>query len=180
MKETSYSYTIDVNDQISFVSDSWKEFARNNGAPELAGTNVIGRSLWDFISDPDTAQIYSHFLEKVRAENETQVVEFRCDSPDTLRLMRLSMNPLGEGAVELVSTTVNEEKHGPFPLLGNNTQRRGELLSMCSWCKKVRFDDSWQDLDLVTRELQLLVDEPPPPITHGICVPCKTALLDED
>lgn len=189
----TYGYNIDEDDNISFVSDSWVEFALNNDAPELSANKIIGRSLWDFISDSNTRQIYRHFLEKVREEKESQVVEFRCDAPECSRLMRLQMRPLDSNGVELISTCVEEILSEPIALLQrkepNDASREQEssavasddptqeFLEMCSWCKKVLINDTWSELELAAQQLHLLWSNNPPDISHGICDTCKIALM---
>lgn len=52
-------YTLDACDRIVRVNDAWTRFTLENDAPELAAEHVLRRSIWDFLDDPTTRQIYA-------------------------------------------------------------------------------------------------------------------------
>src|SRR5450631_2450126 len=85
------SYQIDGHDDIISVNSAWKAFARSNGAPHLA-EQVVGRSLWEFVSDGTTRQVYRDLLVRVRG-GRTVTFSYRCDSPSLRRYMRMTMTP---------------------------------------------------------------------------------------
>ncbi len=60
-------YRISADDIIEDVNDAWARFAIENDAPALA-TEVIGRSLWDYINGLDVVHIYRLLLARVRAK----------------------------------------------------------------------------------------------------------------
>jgi hypothetical protein len=46
---------------------------------------------------------------------------------------------------------------------------------MCSWCKRVRQEGRWLDLEEGVQELELLSRGPLPEISHGMCPACIEA-----
>lgn len=177
MDKRSFNYTIDNNDYIISVNQDWMDFAQENGAPALTNADVLKNSLWNFISDTDTRQIYRELLDRVRSHNETQKIVFRCDAPECLRIMQLQLIPAGSGSVEFVSTTLEEKKRDPIAFLGAAGIAHDEFVTLCSWCKKIEIEGVWWDLDEAVNHLALLTDTPAPGITHGICSDCKNKLL---
>jgi len=78
----TYAYQIDENDIIVRLSDNWPAFAKANYADELCNpANVVGVSLFDFISDAQTRQLYRAVLARVRETGREAIFPFRCDLP---------------------------------------------------------------------------------------------------
>ena len=65
MDEREFSYSIDRDDTIASVSDSWLEFARENQASELTRDRVVGRRLWSFIAGRETRLLYEDVFLKL-------------------------------------------------------------------------------------------------------------------
>jgi len=61
-------YRIDAADIIEDVNDAWARFAIENDAPSLA-TEVIGRSIWDYISGPEVRHIYESVFKRGPVRN---------------------------------------------------------------------------------------------------------------
>jgi hypothetical protein len=49
-------------DEIVFVNEAWGPFPIANGNARLDTAEVLGRPLWEFISDPTTRQLYRDIL----------------------------------------------------------------------------------------------------------------------
>jgi hypothetical protein len=91
-------YKINENDEITFLSDSWDPFARESDAPELVSEKVINCSLWDFITDETTRQLYKDMLKLVRQSNFIEF-NFNCDSSNKIRLMEMIISSAENDAV---------------------------------------------------------------------------------
>ena len=52
--DLGFAYSIDRQDALTSVSDSWLEFARENGAKKLTRDFVVGQPLWRFIAGRET------------------------------------------------------------------------------------------------------------------------------
>ena len=95
-----FTYRVDGNDVITYVSEAWVEFARQNGAATLDEASVVGRSIWDLIAHAPTRELYKLVFRKVRV-GKTVVLPFRCDAPRLRRYMQLSLTPRPGAAIEI-------------------------------------------------------------------------------
>jgi len=168
------SYSIDLENRIESVGGGWLAFACANGAPELTPAAVLGRHIGDFIADPGTRHIYGLLYGLVR-DGATLRLPFRCDGPEVERNMLLRLSPAGFGGVRC-DTFLLAEKHRPAIALLDATAPRGtDLVVMCSWCKRIRHQEQWLDLEEGVRRLNLLSHASSPELSHGVCPSCVVA-----
>ena len=59
-------YRIDHQGVLIHVSDSWTQFALDNGSPHLVSEQVVGKPLMSFVSDLETRYLYRVIFERVR------------------------------------------------------------------------------------------------------------------
>jgi hypothetical protein len=177
----TYSHRVDKNDIIIDVSDNWQSFAQENlGARRLFPENIIGSSLWDHIRDPETMHLYKIILQKVRDHNRQATFSFRCDSPEKRRFLKLSVIPMKNGTVDFKSQVIKTELRKPVELIRSDIQRSGEVLRVCSMCKKIAISENeWKELELAVQELRLFEKDILPQLTHGVCQSCYDAALAE-
>lgn len=178
------AYTIDADDRIVSVSGAWNEFALANDAPQLASPGVVGTSLWQWISDATTTQLYRSILDRVR-QDHVVLFTFRCDSPLERRELLMRIAPSPNGATFQTSTIAVEPRS---PATGSTAQssaqaldnaaRRPTSVRCCSWCKRIAVsDDHWEEPDVAVRTLGLFHDATPELMTHGICPSCSERVL---
>jgi hypothetical protein len=93
-------------------------------------------------------------------------------------LLGMEITPALEGAVDFRISTVAEEARDAVALLtGAQSCDTGALLTMCSWCKKVRLpNDEWVQVEHAVQALGLFGGAPLPHVTHGICPACADSL----
>lgn len=168
------SYSIDQEGRLRTVDDRWLPFASDNGAPDLTPDAVLGRRVEDFIADPTTAYIYRLLYQRAR-EGATLRLPFRCDAPEVRRDMILQLSPAGSGVVQCDTFVLDETPHPPIALLDAAAPHGNTLVVMCSWCKRVRREGRWLDLEEGVQELELLSRGPLPEISHGMCPACIEA-----
>jgi hypothetical protein len=166
-------YRISAADIIEDVNDAWKQFAIENDAPALA-TEVIGRSLWDYIQGLDVVHIYRDLLARVRAKAISATFPFRCDSPERYRRMRLMVVPLNDGRIEFRAMLDAAGLHAELmdllrPREGDDP---GVLVRMCAWCKAIEVDERWMPLEEAIKKMRLFLRGSFPRLTHGICDAC--------
>jgi hypothetical protein len=171
------TYRIDDCDDIQFVSDSWARFATANGAPELA-EGVVGRSLWDFVSDMTTRQIYQDLIGRVRT-GRTASFAYRCDAPERRRFMHMMLRPTGRRGVEFDSVTLRIEPRRPVAVAARTPDPAQRLLRVCSWCKRVDVHGAWQQIEAAVESLLVFAAAAPPALTHAICPDCHARMLAE-
>lgn len=167
-------YRIDAVDRLVAFNPQWDRFALENGAPELAASDVRAREIWAFIADLDTRHLHQRLLERVRRGNRLTALPFRCDSPDTRRYMEMDVIPLPDGEVEYRCRLLRAERRAPARVgMGAGTGAQ-TFAKMCSWCKRVEVAPGvWKELEEAIRELGLFERDPPPAVSHGICEDCQ-------
>lgn len=169
-----FRYVIDSTDRIVAANAEWFDFARENGAGWLTSDAVLGRPLWDFITDPETRMLYREMVKGVREQSRAQMVPFRCDSPDRRRFMELTISKNPDGALLFLSRVVREESREPIPFLAPGIARGDSVLVMCGWCKKVRVGaEQWVEVEAAVKALDLFDAPRLPRISHGICSVCS-------
>lgn len=180
MKEV-FVYRIDQADIITSVCDNWKSFATDNAwAGECSPENVVGHVLWDFIQDRETRHLYMELFKIVRAGKGAGPIPFRCDSPRERRFLELLLSPLPDGRIEITSTIIRSEPRDHVKLLDNQTPRSGELVKICSMCKKIAVaEDEWVEMEEGLARLKLFEADKMPGLTHGLCLPCYRVALAE-
>jgi len=172
-------YAIDADDKICFVDDAWGLFAEANDGAELTRAAMLGRSLWDCISDHTTRTLYRQVIDRVRSG---QLAEFtlRCDGPSCRRLLEMTITPAADGVVEFETRTISAEDRAPVPVLSRSTTRTVELLRMCAWCNQVNVGtggDEWVEVEEAMERLRIFEDGTAPQVTHGICEPCLARMM---
>lgn len=169
------SYSLDQDNHLLMVDEGWQTFAWANNAPELTPANVLGRPIEAFISDPTTRYLYGLLYERVR-RGITVRVRFRCDAPEVRRDMVLQLSPAGSGVVQCDTFLLDERPHSSIALLDADAPRGTGLVVMCSWCKRIRHQGRWLDLEEGVQELQLFSRPLMPEISHGVCPSCIDAV----
>jgi hypothetical protein len=169
-----YIYRINKHDEIVSLSDNWLSFAvENDGVDKNSPANVIGKSLWDFISGFDTQFLYQVVLKEVRYSKKSVQLFFRCDSPDTLRYQQLSVIPFEDSGVVFRSELLRTESRETVTLLKSDVERSDTFVSICSGCKKIKVSDmKWEEPDIAINTLKIFEYEPVPQLSHGICKSC--------
>lgn len=172
-------YRINTRDEIVYINTQWQRFAAENTPPgsdaKLTPDQVIGRSLWTFITDRTTREIYQVIVKRVRAR-EIVHFSFRCDSPDCRRLLQMDITALPDGSVEFHTFPLYVESRLSQPLLEHATPRGDSLMLMCSWCNRVRVDTGWVEIEVAVAEEALFEEEMLPALSHGICDDCFAAM----
>jgi hypothetical protein len=164
-------YRINDRDEIVFVNPQWDVFAAANDGERAVSARVLGRSLWDFVSDSGTRQLYRDLLVRARTRGPLRF-NYRCDSPALRRVMEMELVPAPGGGVEFRSRALTVEPRPPQALLDPGADRGGVLVRVCGWCKKVAVGGTWVEVDRAVTALGLLEHVPVPSLTHGICGDC--------
>ena len=174
-----FVYRLDASDVITDVDDAWLEFARLNEAESLTRRAVVGSSLWNHVSGSETRHVYEHLFERVRTGLEV-TIPFRCDSPAVRRFHEMHMTALDAGGIELACQLLRQEARtaAPMALLEAGVPRSETLVTMCSWCKRIKNpQDGWLELEGAIEVTLLLSESPLPGITHTICESCEESLM---
>lgn len=185
------SYVTDTAGTIRGVGASrWTAFSNANAAQDLTVDNVIGRSIFDFISGTEVKNSISKALGNLANGAASEwVMPYRCDSPAQKRNMRLSVSPIMSNcAVDgflFQSVVLNEEQRPPldiFDAVQIATQmaaiRSLPMISMCSWCQRIRTADDAEPEWIEAEEYYRRGGSSNVALTHTICPGCKVRSED--
>jgi hypothetical protein len=176
--ESPVLYEIDHADRIVRVNAAWSDVADAVAVPGLRAPHVIGRSLWDFVGDATTRQLYAAMLARARRGAPPLTFSFRCDTPTQRRLMDMRITGLGAGGVSFEVRELEVQERPPVALLGTTTPRHG-LIRMCSWCKRIPLaTGEWVEVEEAMQVLDILDAVPLPAISHGMCPACFRSVSD--
>ncbi|NUQ22261.1 MAG: PAS domain-containing protein [Gemmatimonadaceae bacterium] len=92
-------YSVDLEGRITSVNATWGDFARANGAPQIAAEDaVIGRVIWEAASDPAARAQMIAAMDELRAGRSGLVSwEFPCSSPEVERMLLMQVSPIRDG-----------------------------------------------------------------------------------
>lgn len=175
-----YQYRVDQDDRIAWVNSWWLAFAQENGAGQLTEQFIVGRSLWDFIADDETCQLYRSLHVRLRGSDETVVLPFRCDSPTLHRQMRLMITgKSGESSLLYEGDVVQTRQRDYLAVLDPTKSRTSPCLWMCSCCKHVLLEpQGWLDVEDLSDRLQFNHRDRLPRCRQTLCPPCRKVLND--
>ena len=173
------TYRIDKSDLICYINKNWIHFAEENNYQLEDHQGILGTSLWAYISNPETIQIYQTLIFKVREDRQSIKVPYRCDSPALKRYMEMQIKPAGDDTIEFKNYTIKIFRRPPVPLLDPKHPRNHSLMIMCSWCKKVNTSLGWLETEEAVQKFYLFDNPVLPKISHGICNTCKDHLLQK-
>lgn len=179
------AYRIDDNDRIVFVDAGFAAFAHLNGAEELVPPQLTGDSLWRWISDPATVQMYTALLARVRAGIGPVRFSFRCDTPVSRRLLEMNIRAGAAGEVVFETRLLRSRSRAPLRLLDAAVTRSDALLTICGWCLRIPdASGAWMELEDAVAALHLFESAELPQLSHGMCPACyesmRAALDDAD
>ena len=110
-----YIYRIDGTDHITFVNSKWLEFARENCAPELANSSIVGASIWGFIKGAETRLLYESLFARLRDKNNEVTLPFHCDSPTAIRKMELTLRSMPRGGYRVRGSALGGQGESIHP-----------------------------------------------------------------
>ncbi len=165
-------YRINARDEIIHLDEGWRRFAIDNDAAEFFDTDVVGRPLWDFITDETTRRLYSQIIARVRAGSVAQFT-LRCDGPGCRRMLEMTIRSAGTEIVEFATRTARAERRPPMSLLARDTVRTDEFIRACAWCNRIEVGVGvWAEVEEATQQLGLFEGAQMPQMSHGICESC--------
>lgn len=166
----SLAYWVAPDATLARLGEAWDAFAVENSAPELVAARVVGRSLWEFVTDATTRNLYARMIAGAHG-GKTFRFPLRCDAPRLRRRLEMSLAP-DDGLVRFETRLVSIEERPAQDVLERNTPRSDVLVRSCSWCGRVEHLDAWLEIDDAVVAYDLFARHPLPRLTHGICPNC--------
>lgn len=165
-------YLLDAADRLYYVNRTWDWFAAHNDGKHLHTEAILGRSLWDLMTEPDACAWYGALFAHVRAGYPI-VLSLRCDSPDWRRLLQLQMFTEDQGFISCVSGLVEVMRRPYVRLLDRTLPRAGATLRLCSWCGRIEVRlGSWREVEDAIAQLGIIPADPLPQIGYTTCPEC--------
>lgn len=168
----SVIYELDADNNIVAVNRTWQSFALSNNAPELFDDQVIGRPLMQYISGNITKQFWQTLLDKARLSNVALHLDYRCDSPDLRRFMRIKLYRGESDRLHFESVLLRTESR-PVSIHFKRAQQRGaDTKVRCSFCNNILHKSRWVEAEsLVAGQHSVTLD-----VIYGICPDCNSTL----
>lgn len=168
-------YHIDRDDRLVAINEAYLCDGVAVGLGVQRSDTVLGRRLWDLI--PQAAAWYEPLVRVTRIERRSFAFAFRCDTPDLRRLMRMQIEAGPNDEVCFTSSVIRQQARAHVALLEPAAAIGLDLVSMCSWCKRVRAGDDWLEVEPALERLGIDAHDPMPGVSHGICPRCKAELV---
>jgi hypothetical protein len=175
-------YSVDQDGILTSVSVGWDAFARANGGRDrVLAAEVLGQPLLHFITGETLKHLWANVMDRVASSGRSVRLPYRCDAPGLVRRMEVLIEPLAEGGLRLVSTVLDTEEQPYARVLDGavTTHDRDNMLWICSWCKRLRVEDRWIEVEQAAREFGLFEASEIPMITHGLCPGCEHEIVAE-
>ena len=145
---------------------------------EQRAAGIVGRHLFEFVSEPELQQSYRALADRVISTGEPAVIAARCDSPGAVREVRLSIGrlPLRDNGPGLLfqARIVTRAARPPLDVfdlraLLSVLGQQGDLpiVTMCSFCQQLRRPESRDDVIGFSRRILSPRRREPVQISHG-------------
>lgn len=167
-------FILDSGNLIREVGGDWDRFALKNGAPELTGVHIIGRSLLDFVTGNVTRQFLLALLHVVREDRSSIELEYRCDSPLLRRYMLMQVSRAEDGNLRFQHSVLRIEPRDRVVSFKVAPQRGRDTHVRCSMCNRIKALGDWVEPDIMIRNQKSQNDELA--VIYGICESCKAEL----
>lgn len=165
-------YRLDRDDVIVEVGGEWDHFAMQNDGAHLCQRSVLGRPLESFVSGDATRMFVRALLQAARLTLRPLTRDYRCDSADLRRYMRMTIAPEADGGLRVSHALVRTVPYAhPVPVryaMGNVAN----VTIRCSMCNRLRDGGEWREADSVPP----LAGGVARPVIYGVCPDCMTQI----
>jgi hypothetical protein len=171
------TYTIDAQDRLIDVNEAYvRSLPSGHGISNPS--QLIGRSLWDFISGAVPKQLWRVLQRRVRALGAPVFVPMRVDLPDQRRLVDVELHALGNDDIRHVQQMIWCEARSAIALLDPNYPRDERTVVRCAWCARVQVRlGLWMEIEGAQRALELEAGPSLPKVQETACTACKQSIL---
>ncbi|MCG8563769.1 MAG: hypothetical protein MI747_01675 [Desulfobacterales bacterium] len=165
-------YWLDTSEKIIAVNTSWDHFARENDGEDFMEAQVVGKSIWSFISGDPTRMWLDTLIAYTRISGKSVTREYRCDSPETKRFMEMSILPESDKQIRLTHRVLKEEEMSPPVSFQAAKDRLSSLCFRCSICNRVQIQGQWQEADIAASG-GLLSTASATRVVYRVCESCR-------
>ena len=165
-------YLLDAQDRLlDCGGPTWDGFAIANGGESLTQHSLKGDSIYDHVAGHFTKKFLREFFHDVRAGTGATTRTYRCDSPSAKRLMEMRVQPLEDGALNVVHRLVAETPLAVVVDCQEAAAGRRSRHQRCSLCNRLRHTsaDAWREPDEYEHSGPLTV-------VHTVCGDCRAGV----
>lgn len=175
------SYWIDEGDIIRQVDDFWDQSLEDPTAARVKSSEIIGKSLFNFICDDITRMFIRTLLQSARLMMKPLSRPYRCDSPHEKRYMQMTITPEQEGLVSVTHEIIKTEplvKPALFKTLPSSFSTFQSAVHIrCSICNRVRLmgTENWHEINALPESITSTTEQPMQ-VIYGVCRDCISSL----
>lgn len=136
-------YYLNRHSVIESVSGPWDEFATNNGGCRLGIQEVCGNLIWDYVHGSVTRMWLEAIFDIARMSGQAQERLYRCDSPTTLRFMRMKVSPVPKDILRIEHCLLKAETRSPAVHIHLQKALDGSMARRCSICGRIKRMGGW-------------------------------------
>jgi len=164
------SFVLDTHLRITYWNPAWRNFALENGAPELARPEAIGIDLHDVIGE-ELRAFYLQAFEKVARQASVWECLYECSSPELFRKFQMRIHLLEPSGWFLVTNSlVIERRHDSVVTTGLEDYKTADsIITVCMHCRCSRRVTPPPRWDFVPAHLDRNLSN----ISHGLCPVCS-------
>jgi hypothetical protein len=170
-------YEVDADDRLQAVSPDWDVFARANEGPAALSRQVLGRPLQEFLTGDPTRMFIGAIFAATRLTGQPRTLPYRCDAPDLVRLLEMSVLPLPAGALRIehrVRSVTPRQRRLSLQALRPHDPATARWLR-CSQCLRLAMPapgSPWTEVDQALPDLAS-TGNLTLPVRDGICPTCS-------
>lgn len=94
-------YIIDKQNTVVETGGDWDRFAMQNGGETAIGENVLGQSLWDFVTGDSLRRYLNALFFSSRLRGDGLCLPMRCDSHLERRDLRMTIRVLSDNGLQI-------------------------------------------------------------------------------
>lgn len=180
-------YVTDLDGVVLFLNSTpWGAFASENGGGDIAtASEILGRPLESFLAGDSVREQFRTLFEQVASGVRSPIsYPFRCDAPDRVRFMRLTMSAVlgddGSPAAVLFHSAMLDQRDRAtqriFEARSNGVNMDLPIQSICAYCKRLEFpaeSGTW----LEAEEYGAVGGPTDVRLSHGVCPDCTATVL---
>lgn len=166
------TYWLDQDENIISISNNWEDFAVENGSTCLGAEEVIGKPISKFISRDPTRMWFNTLLQLSKISQTPVEREYRCDSPEIKRFMKMKITPEKEGQFRVDHILLKVEEQ-PYQIFINPAQENSlkPINKRCSICGRIFENGSWEEPDQIGSE-----DRNSFQVIYTVCPDCRKTI----
>jgi len=174
---TDYSpviYLVNSDNIIVEVNQNWDAFAHENNGENVAQSEVVGRSVLDFVTGKVTRNYWQELLNRARDTLQPMTIDYRCDAPSLKRWMRMELQREENGNLRISHQQLATAPRSK-PIHFKPARHRGQQTHIrCSFCSRIKIKEHWHEADDAAHHSNEVThtDGHTFHVTYGLCGEC--------